>query len=94
MKGLNKRIIEITDPDSEMIDRVIVVLKPGLGKLTAEKRTAINAYVAGLRPRVKSRRAALIAVGCALLLTALFFGLRAAFGGVALQLCVSAWNML
>lgn len=94
MKGLNKRIIEITDPESETIDRVIVVLKPGLGRLTTEKRAEITAYVAGLRPRARGKKTVLIAVGAAALLAALFFGLQAAFGAGALQLCVTAMNML
>ncbi len=77
MKGLNKRIIEIIEPENEMIDRVIVVLKPGIGRLTVEKKAEISAFVGRLRLKARHKGTLLALIAGGLLFTAFFFVLRA-----------------
>ncbi len=70
MRGVNKKIIEITDPENEDIEKVIVFLKPGSKiNVRREKETA-KSYVAGLccEPRRRHwsvRVAAIAAALCA-----------------------------
>ena len=48
MQGVNKKIIEITEPESELIERVIVFLKPGYDVRLQRNQEQARAYVSGL----------------------------------------------
>ncbi|MEA4912603.1 MAG: hypothetical protein VB092_08360 [Oscillospiraceae bacterium] len=48
MRGINKKIIEITDPEDQDIEKVIVFLKPGSSANAIRGKQSAQSYVAGL----------------------------------------------
>ncbi len=74
MRGLNRRVIEIVEPNSELIERVIVILKPGAPAAAfREEENKLERCLAGVcckrRPRLwLAVGAAAVAAAAALLL--------------------------
>ncbi len=81
MKGVNKRVVEIAEPDSEYIERVLVFLRPQSGAVrVARQRAEAEEYASGLVAWKRSigafsRTAVLALAGAA--------ALGAALGGLA-----------
>ena len=81
MKGVNKRVVEIAEPDSEYIERVLVFLRPQSGSVrVARQRAEAERYASGLVAWKRSiqpfsRTAALVLAGAA--------AVGAALGGLA-----------
>lgn len=81
MKGVNRRVVEIAEPDSEYIERVLVFLRPQSGAVrVARQRAEAERYASGLVAWKRaltplSRTGALVLAGAALL--------GAALGGLA-----------
>ena len=48
MQGINKKVIEITETESELIERVIVFLRPGCDVRLQRNQDKARAYVSGL----------------------------------------------
>ncbi|MEA5051382.1 MAG: hypothetical protein VB021_07925 [Oscillospiraceae bacterium] len=48
MRGVNKKIIEITDPEDQDIEKVIVFLRPGSSASLKKSRETARSMVAGL----------------------------------------------
>ncbi|MEG2234499.1 MAG: hypothetical protein RRZ42_07680 [Oscillospiraceae bacterium] len=54
MKGLNRKVIEIVETNSDFIDRVIVILKPGVsGVGVRNNNEQIEGYLSNLICRKK-----------------------------------------
>lgn len=73
MRGVNKKIIEITDPEDQDIEKVIVFLKPGSNANAIKNKQTAQSYVAGLCCE-KSKKALYlkIAMGALCLCAAIF----------------------
>ena len=55
MKGVNKRVIEISQPDEELIEKILVFIKPGVGDVSIKaKRDCAESIVAGMRIEKKT----------------------------------------
>ena len=49
MKGVNRRVVEIAEPDSEYIERVLVFLRPQSGAVrVARQRAEAERYASGI----------------------------------------------
>lgn len=49
MRGINKRIIEITDTDNEAIEKILIVIKPGAKHVhLAQQKEQAEKYSASL----------------------------------------------
>ena len=78
MKGVNKRVVEIVEPQNEYIERVIVFLRQNNGDVkVAKSRSEAEKYVSGLvcwkrrvLPPLRPWMKAALAVGAGLLIAA------------------------
>ena len=49
VKGLNRKVIEIVEPNSEFVERVIVILKPGVAQARLrEEQENLDNYVSAV----------------------------------------------
>lgn len=56
MKGLNRKIIEIVEPNSELVERVIVILKPGVAHASLrEEQEQLESYLSAVCCKKKAR---------------------------------------
>lgn len=73
VKGVNRRVVEIAEPDSEYIERVLVFLRPQSGAVrVARQRAEAERYASGIVAWKRSlaplsRGAVLVLAGAAVL---------------------------